>query len=172
MALNVDDGSSLLFTPSPASNKFQTFLNAFPSSPPHLRRTESAGRQPSKPKVLHRRPRPGFAAIHSSFYQSHKSATVAQTHLATTMTIEIPSDPQQGILKPVHINTEGAPWTISIAENDAASFSIYVKSTYDGIVILSTTTTHRSSRSCLIQRPHTISLLPAHSRRLLIFIAR
>lgn len=44
------------------------------------------------------------------------------------MAIEIPSDPQQGIIKPVHINTDEAPWTVTVAENDAASYSVYVKS--------------------------------------------
>jgi len=47
------------------------------------------------------------------------------------MAIEIPPDPQHGILKSVHINTDEVPWSVSVAENDSASFSIYVKSVYD-----------------------------------------
>lgn len=46
------------------------------------------------------------------------------------MAIEIPPDPHHGIPKPVHINTDEVPWSVNVAENDSASFSIYVKSTY------------------------------------------
>lgn len=82
--------------------------------------------------------RPTFAAIHASFYHRRPVTTerpptklvIPTDSNINDMAIEIPSDPQAGILKPVHITTEETPWTVSVAENphDAASFSIYVKS--------------------------------------------
>lgn len=121
-----DDSSSSIFAPSPAPNKFQTFLfgGVSSSSPPRFARRHSANREQPR-KLFRRPPRPGLTSVYASYQQPRESAT-ASTQLA--MTIEIPSDPQQGIIKPVHINTDETPWTFSVSANDAASFSIYVKS--------------------------------------------
>lgn len=120
-----DDSSSSIFAPSPGPNKFQTFLFGAPSSSrPRLARSASTNRQ--QPRRLFRRPpRPGLTSVYASYHQPREGATAS---VALAMAIEIPSDPQQGIIKPVHINTDETPWTFSVAENDTASFSIYVKS--------------------------------------------
>jgi hypothetical protein len=173
MAHNGVDGQYSFFAPSKVTSKFQTFLLGPPPSPPAIKRSLTAGRQPAKGKLSRRRPRPGFTSSYSSFHRAHKGAT-APTQRATAMAIEIPSDPQHGILKPVHINTDEVPWSVSVAENDSASFSIYVKSTFDDIrftrLTLSTCCSSRFLRP--VQPRRTISPSPARSKRSAICIGR
>lgn len=124
-----DDSSSSIFAPVPVTNKFQTFLFGAPStSHQQLKRSSSANRQ-SRSLLLRRAPRPGFKSVYASYHQRRESATVIASNQQLVMTIEIPSDPQHGIIKPVHINTDETPWSFNVSENDAASVSIYVKST-------------------------------------------